>query len=80
MTIQFGTKYRDKITGFEGVATGECRYISGCDQALLAPKTKGGEFKEPRWFDVQRLEPCVSKRVKVDNRKTPGADIPAPIR
>lgn len=37
-TVELGLSYQDKITGFKGVATGECRYISGCNQILLAGK------------------------------------------
>lgn len=34
---ELGRKYKDKITGFEGVATGYVRYLTGCNQVLLAP-------------------------------------------
>lgn len=46
--IQLGHSYRDKITGFAGVATGYVRYITGCNQALIAPKAGAdGVFKDP---------------------------------
>lgn len=57
-----GSVARDSITGFSGVVTGVCSYITGCDQALLQPEAKSdGEFVESRWFDVTRLL-CVKKR------------------
>ena len=82
--IEFGRKYKDKISGFEGVATGQCTYISGCDQVLLTPKAKkSGEVPQASWFDVQRVV-CIDgkndKPIRLDNAKTPGADIPAPVR
>jgi len=52
-----GSKMRDKITGFEGVCTGEAKYINGCVQMCLAPPIdKDGKKVEPEWFDSQRLE------------------------
>ena len=72
-----GATYKDKITGFKGIATGHCRYLTGCHQTLLAPKKADQESK---WFDDQRLEPVGDKVIKLDNSKTPGFDKPAPIR
>jgi hypothetical protein len=46
---------KDKITGFQGKVTGHCGYITGCDQYLIQPDAKEGEWKESRWFDEGRL-------------------------
>lgn len=79
-TIEFGLTYQDKITGFKGVATGECGYISGCNQVLLAPKVeKDGTFKKSTWFDVQRVEKIKSKKIVLGN-KDPGFDVEAPTK
>lgn len=78
--IELGASAKDKITGFSGVVTGFCQYITGCNQALLCPKGKGGKFEEPRWFDEQRLDVIKGKKVVLDNSKTPGFDKPAPVR
>jgi hypothetical protein len=79
--ITLGATYTDIITGFTGVATGRCEYISGCDQALLTPRSENGKPADGAWFDVQRLEHASSvKVIKLDNSKTPGFDKPAPIR
>jgi len=77
-TIILGASYKDTITGFSGVATGNAAYISGCDQVLLAPKSKGSDFKESCWFDAQRLKRIGKTQTKLDNSKTPGFDKPAP--
>lgn len=54
--IEFGKKYRDRITGFEGTCTGKSQFISGCDQILLVPPVdeKGG-YRRGEWFDDERL-------------------------
>ncbi|WP_375782872.1 hypothetical protein ACE10Z_23445 [Bradyrhizobium sp. Pha-3] len=76
-----GTTQRDKITGFSGVVTGFCEYLSGCNQALLVPKVaENGDFKEGHWFDVQRLEQVGADVITLDNGATPGFDKAAPKR
>ena len=79
--IQLGKKYKDKITGFEGVATGRATYISGCDQVLLAPKcADDGTAKDAHWYDIQRVDPLEGEAISLDNSKTPGCDLAAPKR
>lgn len=80
--IDLGQTYQDKITGFQGVATGYVQYISGCNQALLAPRVgDDGGLRDPQWFDVQRLEPLSGFPVAaLDNGATPGPDRAAPRR
>lgn len=82
MDIKLGVTAKDKITGFQGVVTGRCEYISGCDQALLIPKVdEKGSHRDGHWFDVQRLEVIPSEpTITLDNGATPGCDMPAPIR
>lgn len=81
MSNILGTTQRDKITGFSGVVAGFCQYISGCNQALLVPKVdEKGDFKEPHWFDVQRLEQVGTEVITLDNGATPGFDKAAPKR
>lgn len=79
--IELGRTYKDKITGYTGVATGHTTYISGCNQTLLVPKTKAdGTGSDGRWFDDQRMELQSAKKITLDNGATPGCDLPAPIR
>lgn len=78
---QLGARYRDRITGFSGVATGLVYYISGCNQILLVPAAKdGNELKGGEWFDVQRVEPIEGEVIVLDNGNTPGCDKQAPKR
>lgn len=82
MAIEFGQMVVDQITGFAGRVTGVAHYLSGYSQALVAPKVgDDGAFRDPQWFDVQRLMPDASAGVVVlDNGATPGADGTAPKR
>jgi hypothetical protein len=82
MSAVLGKKVKDKITGFEGIATGYVQYLTGCNQVLVTPKIgKSGEHKEPHWFDEQRLTvDSKVKAVKLDNGKNPGPDKAAPTK
>jgi hypothetical protein len=74
-----GLTFRDVITGFEGVAIAHCRYITGCNQTLIAPRMveENGKPIMPEWFDDQRLtHEERANRVTLDNGNTPGPDKP----
>jgi hypothetical protein len=79
--IKMGQTVKDLITGFEGVVTGHCEYISGCDQLLVQKKVdKDGNKQDGIWFDVQRLRVVDSEVISLDNSKTPGPDMAAPVK
>lgn len=81
MTIALGSKAKDTITGFAGVVTGRCEYLTGCNQLLVAPAiAKDGSIRDSQWFDEQRLQQVGTVVVKLDNSKTPGFDKAAPKR
>lgn len=53
--IKLGERYKDKITGFEGIATARSEFLNGCKRTLLeATISKEGKLTE-EWFDDQRL-------------------------
>ena len=79
--IKLGAKYKDIITGFEGIATGLCSYITGCDQILLAPKSKKNDKPDSQGFDMNRIKRVGKSIVKVktsDDNNDNGPDIEAP--
>lgn len=80
--FELGATYKDKVTGFQGVALGHVRYLTGCNQVLLQPGIdKDGKIRDSLWFDEQRMERVAKvKPVVLDNSKTPGFDKPAPAR
>lgn len=81
MRIKLGTPCKETITGFSGIATGHCTYISGCSQILITPKVADdGVFREAHWFDEQRIVTTGGEAAVLDNSSTPGPDKPAPVR
>lgn len=79
--ISLGNTYRDKVSGFRGVATGYCTYITGCNQVLLQGRSgKDGKVAEAAWFDEQRLGTLKAAVVRLDNSRARGFGPPAPIR
>lgn len=81
--VELGVTVEDVITGFRGTVTGLVKYITGCDQALVAPRglDDKGAIRDSHWYDIQRLvvDPSVP-RIVLDNSKTPGPDKEAPKR
>jgi len=54
--VKLGSMVRDRITGFEGVATGRAEYLHGCPTVLVeSPQLEKGEIKK-QWIDEPRLE------------------------
>lgn len=52
-----GQTYRDRVTGFVGVAIGLTRWLNGVESVTLqAPAGAGGKVPAPISFDVPRLE------------------------
>lgn len=67
MSIKLGSKVRDSITGFSGIATARHEYLYGCIRITVTPdQLREGKPVEEQWFDEQRLslveerEPVVS--------------------
>lgn len=73
-TRQLGDRMKDMITGFEGVATGYVRYLTGCHQFLLAPRVKDdGALVDSQWFDESRLKVTRGNAVTIPGG-VPGVD------
>ncbi len=55
--LELGKKAKDKVTGFEGILTGHCKYLYGCDQYLITPPVdKNGSKPDGQWLDSGRIE------------------------
>jgi len=79
--ITLGQKYKDKITGFEGVATGYVTYLTGCNQVLLAPSVSpDGSMRDSQWLDEQKLDAIGNDVISLNSAKAPGFDKAAPKR
>lgn len=54
--VKLGSKVRDTITGYEGIATARSEFLNGCVsiQITRTEMTKDGDAKAD-WFDEQRV-------------------------
>lgn len=81
MKIELGDTVKDKITGFRGVVTGRCEYISGCHQVLVVPPVKAdGAYGDAQWLDEDRAEVQTAVERVVLTVTNSGPDKPAPKR
>jgi transcriptional regulator of NAD metabolism len=77
-----GDRVRDLITKHEGIISGTCFYITGCNQYLVSSEQSDVTREAIRlWHDEQRLELVEPGAIVIQDDNVPlGADIPAPIR
>jgi len=80
--LELGWKVKDKISGFTGIVTGICVYITGCHQVLVNHEDldKDGCVAKGQWFDIQRLKRVGKSHVILENEKTPGFCEEAPTK
>jgi hypothetical protein len=65
MKIKLGNTYRDRVTGFTGVATCYTKYLTGCDRVGLQPPIdKDGKIPDSIYFDSTLLELIKKKVIK----------------
>lgn len=79
MTPKLGKKYRDTITGFEGVATGRFEYLHGCVRWQLVGKHPENGGPQDFVFDEPQLEEVKSEKTHKATRGT-GGPRPTPAR
>ena len=51
-----GDEVLDTITGFSGIVTGRCDYMTGCNTYGVQPPVSEGKWVRSEWFDENRLE------------------------
>ena len=81
--IVLGARYRDKVTGLEGVAIGITTWLTGCDSVGLLGPAQDGKVAEPYWTDTSRVEPIgdgasVMETKAVETVVRPGGPQPTP--
>ncbi len=55
--ITLGKEYKDKVTGFTGIAVATTTFLHGCRRIGLQPVVnKAGEMPESMQFDEPQLE------------------------
>lgn len=56
MSIELGTKVRDRVTGYEGIAIGRAVYLTAAPQVgVSAPVLADGKLPDVVWFEEGRL-------------------------
>ncbi|HDK42067.1 MAG TPA: hypothetical protein ENG87_01705 [Candidatus Pacearchaeota archaeon] len=72
--IKLGSKVRNKISGFVGIAVARTEFLNGCIQYNVQPKAgKDNKVPEDIAVDVGSLEMIQPKKVKIKKKDTGGA-------
>lgn len=68
--VELGDEVKDRVTGYQGIATSRHTYLQGCDRIGVQKKVgKDGKVPEAQIFDEPQLiiiKPKVNKRMKSD--------------
>jgi len=64
VNIQFGARYRDTVTGFEGVATARAEYVHGVATVRLETLSHDARTMIEEWITEDRLEPAVAGTIR----------------
>lgn len=71
-----GKTYRDKFTGYQGIATARSKYLTGCVQIMIDSLYDAAKNEMPAWWiDESRLvlvKKIAKKKIKVKKRKPAG--------
>lgn len=70
-TIPLGSKCRDTVSGWQGVATGRYEYMNGCVRYEISAHDKDGK-PESFVFDEQQIEPVPAEPLVTDRRPSGG--------
>lgn len=68
--VKLGERYKDKVTGFEGIATARYEFLHGCTRINLEGEAQDGEAKSEA-FDAPRLVE-VDSGDEITSKKTGG--------
>lgn len=80
---ELGKRAKDKITGFEGILTVRCQFLTGCDRYCIQPtELKDGKPLDSIYFDEAQIEIITGKEIKPQEvqGKKGGACSPDPAR
>lgn len=87
MAIELGSKVKDTVTGFIGIAVAKTQWLVGCIRVTVQPQDldKDGKVKETCTFDEPTLvvlqTPAKTKiQAAPQTPKTPGGPRPEPMR
>lgn len=69
-----GDTLKCKVTGFSGVVTARCDYLTGCNRYMLQPhinEKEPAKLPEAVWFDEPQLEQEQVQRVTLARETDP---------
>jgi len=76
--VTLGERYRDVVSGWEGVATARYEYMNGCVRIEISGSDKDGK-PESFVFDVQQIEAVEAPAVPATPIATGGARSNRPV-
>ena len=81
--ITLGKRYRDRVTGFEGIATARTEYLHACERVCLTGDAKEDGTIHEWWVDSPAVERVDGReyevpRAAVEGIGRTGGDRPAP--
>ena len=81
-THELGKKAKDKITGFQGILTARCEFLTGCNRYCIQPtELKDGKPIDSIYFDEAQIEIIsdgISEKDVQGEKK--GACSPCPVK
>ena len=81
--IKLGSKVKDFVTEFEGIAIARCVYLNNCIRIEVQPKglTKDGKVFDSTWIDEGQLVNIPDEKVKAHKEEVVGGpgNIPSEI-
>ena len=70
MPVKLGSRVKDTITGFVGVAVARSEWMYGCNRIVVeSQELKDGKTIDGQWFDEQRIETIEEGVLAVDEPK-----------
>ncbi len=71
--IKLGSKVRDKVTGFTGIATAKIEYLNGCIQICIKPPVdKNNKMPDVEYVDIDQIEILEEEKITFLKKLTGG--------
>jgi len=72
MKIKLGSKVKDTVSGFTGIAESKIEFLNGCIQYSIVPKVgKDNKKGESLWVDEEQLE-VIGKGITTESKPSGG--------
>ncbi len=71
--IKLGSKVRDKVTGFTGIATAKIEYLNGCIQICIKPPVgENNIMPDVEYVDIDQIEILEEEKITFLKKLTGG--------